>query len=319
MKPIFKYLFILVAVFLLFGIYVFFPISAQGKSLERLADTTRISQDLQVITQTAVSRNYKNPTVLDSVAAYINREFKKQTNSVNEQKFKVENQEYKNVIASFGPEDGERIIVGAHYDVCEEQQGADDNASGAVGLLELARLLKNANLKYRVDLVAYTLEEPPFFRTDYMGSAVHAKSLYDHKIPVKGMICLETIGYFSEKENSQSYPLSFLKWIYGDKGNYITLVQKFNNGAFSSDFKKSLFDSNSIVTKSFKSPSLLTGVDFSDHLNYWKYGYSAVMVTNTAFYRNKNYHTGNDTLETIVVPQMAFVIDGVFRAILALE
>lgn len=162
MKPIFKYLFILVAVFLLFGIYVFFPISAQGKPLERLADTTRISHDLQVITQTAVSRNYKNPSVLDSVAAYINREFKKQTNSVSEQKFKVGNQEYKNVIASFGPENGARIIVGAHYDVCEEQQGADDNASGTVGLLELARLLKEAKLKYRVDLVAYTLEEPPF-------------------------------------------------------------------------------------------------------------------------------------------------------------
>ncbi|MBE0393640.1 hypothetical protein BJQ96_03511 [Flavobacterium sp. PL0002] len=299
--------------------YVFFPISSQGKPLERLADTTRISHDLQVITQTPTSRTYKNVATLDSVASYIYAEFHKNTNRVSEQKFIVENQEYKNVIASFGPENGERIIVGAHYDVCEEQQGADDNASGTAGLLELARLLKAAKLKYRVDLVAYTLEEPPFFRTDYMGSAVHAKSLYDHKIPVKGMICLETIGYFSEKENSQSYPIAALKWIYGDKGDYITLVQKFNNGGFPSDFKDSMFDSNSILTKSFKSPSFLTGVDFSDHLNYWKYGFSAVMITNTAFYRNPNYHTDKDVLETINIPKMALVIDSVFRAIVGLE
>jgi Peptidase family M28 len=144
------------------------------KPYPRLSDTSRIKADLTAITQTERPRNYRNTAVLDKTAAYIQSEFLKETPSVSEQKFKASNGvEYKNIIASFGPQDAERIIVGAHYDVCGDQEGADDNGSGMAGLLELARLLKNQPLKYRFDLVAYTLEEPPFFRTESMGSFVH--------------------------------------------------------------------------------------------------------------------------------------------------
>lgn len=147
---------------------------------------------------------------------------------------------YKNIICTINPEKKERIIIGAHYDVCGNQDGADDNASGIVGLLELARQLKNLDLNYRIDFVAYTLEEPPFFGTDYMGSHIHAKYLFDNKIPVKGMICLEMIGYYRDDENSQDYPLGFLSWIYGKKGDYITVVQKYWNGKFGNDIKRQM-------------------------------------------------------------------------------
>lgn len=288
------------------------------KSYPRLSDTVRIRADLNKITTTPRSRNYKNVDILDDVAKYIKMEFLKETPSVEEQKFDVKESEYKNIIASFGPKDAERVIIGAHYDVCGDYQGADDNASGVAGLLELARLLKSQNLKYRFDLVAYTLEEPPYFRSEYMGSYVHAKYLNDNKIPVKGMISLEMIGYYSDTEGSQNYPLGFLKWIYGTKGNFITIVEKLKSGDFAKSFRKNMIEEQTIRTKKFKAPSSLAGIDFSDHLNYWRFDYSAVMITNTAFYRNKNYHTKHDIVEKLNIGHIGLVVDGVFRALMRL-
>ena len=289
------------------------------KNYPRLSDTLRIHNDLVAITKTKKSRNYRNLDVLNQVAAYIQSELEKETPSVSEQKFDVRGSEYKNIIASFGPENAERIIVGAHYDVCGEQEGADDNGSAVAGLLELARLLKNQDLKYRFDLVAYTLEEPPFFRTEHMGSYVHAKYLADNKIPIKGMVCLEMLGYYDNTEGSQSYPVGFLKWIYGSKGDFITVVEKMNSGSFAKTFRKNMLSEQTLRTKKFKAPASLPGIDFSDHLNYWHYGFSAVMITNTAFYRNKNYHDKKDTLEKLNIGNIGLVVDGVFRALMKMK
>jgi Zn-dependent M28 family amino/carboxypeptidase len=220
--------------------------------------------------------------------------------------------EYKNVVATIGLKKKERIIVGAHYDVAGDQEGADDNASGIVGLLELARLISRDTLSNRIDFVAYSLEEPPFFRTEQMGSFIHAKSLYENKERIRGMICLEMIGYFDENKNSQDYPIGFLKLFYGNKGDYITVVQKFGNGRFGRQIKRKMKGQDLIRTKSFKSFKSLPGVDFSDHLNYWKFDFSAVMITNTAFYRNKNYHQVTDKMETLDVNKMSKVIDEVY-------
>jgi Zn-dependent M28 family amino/carboxypeptidase len=315
LKKVIKYT--LVIIILLIGVMFLqnYPASSEPKNLPRLADTTNISRNLAAIINTSKKRNYKNVEVLDSVAGYIKQEFLKYTNRVTVQQFEAETKSYSNIISSFGPDGGERIVVGAHYDVCGEQDGADDNASGVAGILELARLLKNNDLKYRIDLVAYSLEEPPFFGTEKMGSYVHAKSLYEAKIPVKGMISLEMIGYYSDEENSQRYPVGFLKWFYGSKGNYITIVQKSVSGAFSRQFKKLAFENNSILTKSFKAPSFLGGLSLSDHRNYWKFGYSALMVTNTAFNRNANYHKSGDVLSSLNIPNIGLVVDGVYRVL----
>jgi hypothetical protein len=171
-----------------------YPISSEARQLPHLADTINIKRCLELVVNTSRPRYYGNADMLDTVANRIKGEFLLYTNRVSFQNFRVDDTEYKNVIASFGPENAERIIVGAHYDVCYQQDGADDNASGVAGILELARLLNNQPLKYRIDLVAYSLEEPPFFATKNMGSYVHAKSLHDAKVPVLGMISLDMIG-----------------------------------------------------------------------------------------------------------------------------
>ena len=174
-------------------------------------------------------------------------------------------------------------------------------------------------MNYPVEFVAYCLEEPPFFRTQYMGSYIHAKSLNDAGTPVYGMIALEMIGYFDDRAKSQSYPVKVMKVAYGRTGNFILLVQEIKAGAFTKNFSAGFKDLAVIDTKTLKAPSKIQGIDFSDHLNYWKFGYDALMVTNTAFYRNYNYHQTTDTMETLDIPQMMKVIDTTVLAIINLK
>lgn len=284
------------------------------------ADTTLMRKHFHAIINTPEPRNYLNVEALDQVANYIHDQFSLHGDSTVYQLFEVDNRQYKNVITSFGPADGQRIIVGAHYDVCGNQDGADDNASGVVALLEFARLLKEMDLKYRVDLVAYSLEEPPFFGTNEMGSFIHANYLSENKIPVYGMICLDMIGYYSDEKKSQSYPLGFLKLIYGGKGDYLTAVRCFRSGKFAKVANREMKKSESpIEVKSFKAPKKLNGIAFSDHLNYWRFGYSALFITNTGFYRNPNYHQKGDSLSTLDFARTAEAIDAVFETIVSVE
>jgi Zn-dependent M28 family amino/carboxypeptidase len=182
------------------------------------ASAGKLKEHVNALASTPESRNYKNVNALNTAAGYVKQELLKYTSNVEEQPYIVNGVTYKNIIARFGDVTRERIIIGAHYDVCGEQPGADDNASGVAGLLELARLLKDTQLNYCIELVAYTLEEPPYFRTENMGSYIHAKSLKDAGVKIKGMICLEMIGYFDDKKGSQSYPVGLMKLFYGSKG-----------------------------------------------------------------------------------------------------
>ena len=219
----------------------------------------------------------------------------------------------------FGNQSAKTIVIGAHYDVCGNQDGADDNASGVVGLLELAKSLKGEKLNYRIEIVAYTLEEPPYFRTKNMGSFIHAKSLYENKTNVYGMFCLEMIGYFDDSKKSQDYPIGPLSLIYGNRGNYITLVNKFSKGQFSRTFNKQFKNQRLIKTKKFTAPAKMPGIDFSDHLNYWAFDFSALMLTDTAFFRNKNYHENTDTIETLDLLRMSKVIESVYNTIITMK
>jgi hypothetical protein len=282
------------------------------------SDSTIIWSHLTTLTQTKDKRTHENLQQLNETADYIRSVFRRYSDSVYTQSYIVNGNVYKNIICSFGTSNKKRIIVGAHYDVCGEQQGADDNASGVTGLLELSRLLKGKSLSYRMDLVAYTLEEPPYFRTAYMGSYIHAKSLVDQKAAVYGMISLEMIGYFRDEENSQDYPVKGMSLFYGTKGDYITLVDKFGSSPFAKKFCKQFKASQLIKTKTFTGSAMLAGIDFSDHLNYWKFGIPALMITDTSFFRNKNYHQYTDTIETLDLKRMGKVIDTVYETLVSL-
>lgn len=280
------------------------------------SDTLLIKEHMLNLTQTREFRNYKNVETLDTIAEYIFNEFSKYCDTVFYQSYTAYDKVYKNVIGRFNSDSTAKLIIGAHYDVCGEQQGADDNATGVTGLLELARLFaQDSTLTKHIELVAYTLEEPPFFRSLLMGSTIHANSLAEENQAIEGMICLEMIGYFDDAKKSQDYPLNFLKMFYGNRGDFITVVEKFGPGKFARKFGKKMKKQKIVETKIFRGPGSLQGIDFSDHLNYWALNYSAVMITDTAFYRNKNYHTPEDTLEKLNLYKMGLVIDEVYRSV----
>ncbi|GAB2869843.1 M28 family peptidase [Hymenobacter ruber] len=285
------------------------------------ADTARLRRHLQFLTSTPQPRNYQHPAVLDSVAAYIQQHLRVAgAHSVGTQPYAVRDQTYRNVLGSFGPVDGPRLIIGAHYDVCGDQPGADDNGTGVAALLELARLLgQQPALPYRIDLVAYTLEEPPFFRTPNMGSYVHAAALQAAGVPVRGMVALEMLGYYDDRRGTQRYPAWPLKFIYGSRGNYVTVAQKFGNGRFGRQFARRYRGVAALPVKRFKAPAWLPGIDFSDHLNYWKLGFPAVLLTDTAFYRNRSYHETTDTLARLDMRRLGLAVEALLATVLARE
>ncbi|NQY06083.1 MAG: M28 family peptidase [Flavobacteriaceae bacterium] len=278
-------------------------------------------EDVKQLAATPQARNHENIASLNQAAQYIADEFSDMGLAPVEQTYKLNGQEYKNIIAFYGPEQGKRIVIGAHYDVCGEQQGADDNASGVAGLLEIARQFQEhkPDTAYRFEFVAYTLEEPPYFRTENMGSHVHAKSLIEDKVEVEAMISLEMIGYFSEEKNSQDYPIGILKWFYPTKANYIAVVGKLGKGKLTRKIKKGIKKGSPIEVRSINAPASVVGIDFSDHLNYWKYDFNAIMVTDTSFFRNANYHQKTDTPETLDYDKMTEVVQGVTYALFNYE
>lgn len=260
-------------------------------------------------------RVYSDTAVLDSVGDFIYNAFEQRTEHVYRQSYEVSGKRYSNVGALIGDTTKPRIVIGAHYDVCGKQDGADDNGSGVVGLIATLKELQAYDGDYCLEFVAYTLEEPPFYNTSHMGSVHHAKWLGERNIEVYGMVCLEMIGYFDDAKQSQRYPLGILKMIYGGKGNYITLVRTFKKGKFVRKFSRQFCKSDEIKTKKFTGPKKLTGIDFSDHRSYWAENIDALMITDTAFYRNANYHHSSDTAEKLDFNRMADVVNATVFAI----
>ena len=246
---------------------------------------------------------------------YIGEELRRAGAEVTEQTFEAGGGSYRNVIGSFGPEGRDVIVVGAHYDTDGEMPGADDNASGVAALLELARLLAHEPLSRRVELVGFALEEMPFFGTGTMGSAIHAASLRASGRRVRAMICLEMLGCFDDRSRSQRFPFPVLRLFYPNRGNFIAVVGNVSGAAIVRRVKRSMRAGSEIPVYSINAPSIVPGVDLSDHRSFWREGFPAVMVTDTAFYRNDRYHTVADTPETLDYRRMSDVVRGIFRAV----
>jgi len=236
--------------------------------------------------------------------------------SPHRQTYKIKDASFHNVLLSFGPDTQKVTVVGAHYDTADGLPGADDNASGVAGLIELARLLSTEKLTSRVELVFYTLEEPPHYDSRNMGSYVHAESMKKAAKDVTLMMSLEMIGYFSDKPNSQHYPAPLLNLVYPSKGNFIAVVANLSNMMTTRKVKKSFRQSIDLPVYSINAPELIPGIGFSDHRNYWLMGYPAVMITDTAFARNTAYHTVNDIADRLDYEKMAQVVEATYHTVI---
>ncbi len=292
---------------------------SQGTTRAVVIDPARLEAHVRVMCETFVPRDESHPNMLDRAADYIRKEFDRAGGRVTYQSYDLNGTTYRNVIAQFGQQTIKRIVVGAHYDsVAPYVPAADDNASGVAALIELAYAFGDKPPPMQVELVAYTLEEGQHFRTQRMGSAVHARSLQNDGVPVRAMFSLEMLGYFTDAPNSQRYPHPIMELFYPSRGNFIAVVGKLDQPLLVRRVKAAMRQASRLPVHSINAPRAVPGIDFSDHRNYWAAGYDAVMITDTAFYRNPHYHTARDTPDTLDYHRMAMVTQGVFASVMAL-
>lgn len=302
------------------GVWVRQPLFSAGEPSTATVSPEVLQEHVKTLSVGFAPRSYENKYNLALCADYIRAHFEAAGATVSVQEYVVGSAKYRNVVARFGPTEGQRVIVGAHYDACGAAPGADDNASGVAGLLELAKLLgaEPGPPALRVDLVAYCTEEPPYFAGPGMGSYQHAQMLAAAEADVKAMLCLEMIGYFTDDWWSQSYPARVLYGIYPTKGNFIGVVGNTQQRDLLVAVKYAMSGATDLPVYSASVPMWIPGVDFSDHRSYWQFQYPAVMITDMAFYRNKAYHTANDTYDRLDYGRMAKVVLGVHQAVRAL-
>jgi len=296
------------------------PVGEAIVLVEKEADPVRLERDVRALTGLEGYRCFERPDDLEGAADWAKDALMASGLPVEEQSFGAGDRSFRYFVGHYGDTEGPVLVVGAHYDVCGEQPGADDNASGVAGLLELARLLarQQPEVRHRIELALWPLEEPPNFRTPAMGSAVHANSLALSGADVRGMISLEMIGYFSDEKGSQSFPAPGMSLLYTSRGDGIVVVGNSSSWWFTRRVKKRMAGSTELTVRSINAPAFVPGVDFSDHLNFWQAGWNAVMITDTAFYRNPNYHEPTDTPDTLDYERMADVVTGVYAAITTL-
>lgn len=205
----------------------------------------------------------------------------------------------------------EFIVVGAHYDSVNMTPGADDNASGVAGLLELGRLLQGVPLQRSVRLIAFGTEEWPYFGRDDMGSRVAARQSRDRGENVVGMFSLEMIGYYDDTPRSQWYPRRIRRF-FPDRGNFIGFVANLNSRDLLLESLGSFRRHAAFPSEGMAAPEwLVRDVRRSDQSSYWAFKYPGVMITDTANFRNHGYHNVGDTARSLDYDAMARVVDGV--------
>ncbi|OGW24313.1 MAG: hypothetical protein A2X59_07910 [Nitrospirae bacterium GWC2_42_7] len=318
MKKIFKTItrIIIVISIILFMVWIYIasPTTQKNQKSTLHVDGERLKNHVETLSKTLSPRDYEKTDNLNKCADYIFMNFVQAGAEVERQEFIVKGKKYFNLIGWFDKKKAKRIIVGAHYDSAQGTSGADDNASGVAGLIELAYLIGKSDLDKSIELVAYSLEEPPFFGTDMMGSAIHAASISSDK-NIQGVIVLEMIGYYDDRWGSQSYPIALLNILYPNRGDFIAVVGKSGQRDFTKKMKAGMKGATDLKVYSINAPEFIPGIDFSDHRNYWIYGFNAVMITDTAFYRNKEYHKTGDTPDRLDYNRMSKVVVSVFEAI----
>lgn len=211
----------------------------------------------------------------------------------------------------------EIVLAGAHYDTVKGSPGADDNASGVAALIEIARLFSDIKPERTLRLVAFVNEEPPFFYFGEMGSKIYAHAARERNDDIRLMLSLEMLGCYSEEPGSQSYP-PFMRWFYPDRGNFIGFVSNLKSRHALKQFAAAFAASSDFPFETLASPAIVPGVSWSDQLSFWRQGYQAVMVTDTAFYRYPHYHRASDAPWELNYAEMARVVEGMAGALTVL-
>lgn len=284
---------------------------AEIEALER-----RLMEHVRVLGGTIGERNLYRPRALRAAADYVRRVWSDQGYRVTEEGYEVAGQSCANLVieqkGSGHP--GAILLVGAHYDSVIGTPGANDNATGVSLLLEMSRAFREEPPARTVRFVAFVNEEPPYFLTGQMGSRVHARQARRRGENILAMLSLETIGYYSDARGSQRYPFPF-GLAYPSIGNFLAVVGNLPSRGLVVDFLRHFMSASDFPVEGVATFEWIPGINWSDHWSFWKEGYPALMLTDTAPYRYPEYHSRLDLPERINPREFARAAQGVIHTV----
>lgn len=270
-----------------------------------------LEADVRVMTSATDERNHRNPAALERAAAYIDSTLLAAGYAVMSQPYRADTYDFRNITATLRGTDTAAavLVIGAHYDAVEGAPGADDNASGTAVMLALARRFAGRPQPRTIRFVAFASEEPPFFDSDRMGSRAWALEAAARGEAIAAMISLETLGYYSDEPGSQRYPPPF-NLIYPDRGNFVGFVGNMASRPLVRRAIGVFREQGVLPSEGVSAPALVPGIAWSDHASFWHYGVPAIMITDTAPFRNPHYHLRSDTPERLDYARMAKLVTG---------
>ncbi len=262
-------------------------------------------------------RNVAHPEALAGAATWIEGELGAAGYRTARQTEDVDGVACANIEAERPGTSDEIVLVGAHYDSARGTAGANDNGSGVASLLALARAFAGGSSRRAVRFVAFVNEEPPYFHTSRMGSAIYAERSASRGERIASMLSLETMGYFSDAPGSQNYPFP-MSFFYPDRGDFIGFIGDVGSRDLVREAVGTFRATTRFPSQGAALPARTIGVGWSDHASFWDHGYPAIMVTDTAPFRYRQYHSPNDTVDRVDVDKLARVTAGLRRVIEAL-
>ncbi len=281
------------------------------------ASAARLRADVVAIVA-AGPRNVAHPEALERAALHIEAQLRAAGHAPQAQIYQSGGQMVRNievVVAPVSPA-AETLVVGAHYDSRDTSPGANDNGSGTAAVLELARRLAGlrGRASLRIRLVLFVNEEPPYFKTRLMGSLVYARRLSRSGERVMGMLALDTLGYYRDAPGTQHYPFPF-SLRYPDTGNFAAFVGPLSARGFVRRTVGAFRRTAQFPSEGGTAPAFMQGLDWSDHWSFGEIGVPALIVTDTAPFRDPHYHSNADTAERLDYDRLARVVDGLARMI----
>jgi Zn-dependent M28 family amino/carboxypeptidase len=278
----------------------------------------RLAEHVEMLAGTIGERNIMHHSALRKAAAYITGMFIEFGYAPREELYIAEGRQVENIEVQLkgASEPEEIVVIGAHYDSVSGSPGADDNASGVAAMLELARFFRDVEPPARtLRFVAFVNEEAPYFYwSKLMGSRVYAAGARKRGERIAAMISLETIGYYADTAGSQSYPPP-VGLFYPHAGNFIAFVSNLGSRSLLHRcigiFRKTTF----FPSEGLAAPAIIPGVSWSDHWSFWREGYPAIMITDTAPYRYPHYHQPSDLPDRLDYNRMARVVAGIRQVV----
>lgn len=263
-------------------------------------------------------RNLFRYPALIRAAEYIEASFVSAGLEPDSQTYQVQGKAVRNIEVEIPGVDADAgIVVGAHYDSVHGSPGANDNATGVAAVLELTRAFQSRALCRPLRLVAFVNEEPPFCYTDAMGSVRYAERASERGEKIEAMLSLETIGYYTDVPGSQRYPFP-LSLFYPDTGNFVGFVGNLKSKALVRRAVGTFRNNAGFPSEGLAAPGWIRGVGWSDHWSFWRAGYRAAMVTDTALFRYREYHTPADRPDVVHYPCFSRVVDGLVSVLMDL-